>query len=69
MSVKLNHLRFPASVVEMTGSDLDLLAGPPGNAAHNPPASSDVGFLEASVDHDVLGGSGLDESHVVDGEA
>ena len=69
LSVKLDDLRFPASVVDMTRSDLDSLALPPGNLVHNLPTSSDVGPLEATVDDDVLGGSGLDESHVVDGEA
>ena len=69
MSVKLSDLRFPASVVVMTGSNLDSLALPPGNLVRNLPSCSDIGFLEASVDHDVLGGSSLDESHVVDGEA
>ena len=69
LSVKLDDLRFPASVVDMTRSDLDSLALPPGNLVHNLPASADVGPLEATVDDDVLGGSGLDESHVVDGEA
>ena len=67
-AIELNNLRVPSGVIDLSPSDLNILAFPSRDLVHDFPSLLHIRLFKTSIDNDVFSGFFLKKFDIVDGQ-